>query len=113
MALAVLQRCTRMRRIFQFIPNHVVADGIFNTIYMTNHMDRQLLHMRNIRRYVFMTMQYRQSLNGRKYIQLTIKNPKIHLVKSYVTQCLGSRKTANVDCSNSRISTQHICTISL
>ena len=63
----------RMRQIFKSMPNQVIADGkiilfkwspvaangTFNTVYMTNHMDRQLLHMRNIRKYVFMTMQYR------------------------------------------------------
>ena len=43
-------------------------------------------------------------MNCRKYIQLTINNQKIHLT-TYVTQCFGSRKTADVSCSISRIST--------
>ena len=72
-------------------------------IYDYNHTDRQLLHTRSIRKYVFMTMQYRQSLNGRKYIQLTQKYIWISTIKSYVAQCLGSCKTADVNCSISRL----------
>ena len=70
-------------KIIIFKQSPVVANGTSNTVYMTNYT-QIVLHTYNIRKYKFMTMQYRQSLNGCKYIQLTVKNRKIHQVLCFL-----------------------------
>ena len=46
-------------------------------------MTKLQIHNELTAAYVFMSMHYRLSLNGRKYIQLSIKTPKIHLFKHH------------------------------
>ena len=47
------------------------------------YMTKSQIHSELTAAYIFMTMQYRLSLNSRKYIQLLIKNPKVHLIERH------------------------------
>ena len=72
-------RWSQMKKIiiFKWSPDPDATDRMFNTVYMTNHkftMSWQL--------YTYLWL-CRLSLNGYKYIQLSIKKPIIHLIERH------------------------------